>query len=186
MQSTSATLHYSSLEERDQLPWHLDVEFPNHVRRRYRVYVWTVGHGGRTRSLKEYRIQTKLERTSELVFGREEITLLLGYYHAKLDSSGKAVGNNPPDDMEVIVAWDPLMHFKLGASSSCQVSFDLLEKSRRVGVAEVRRELSEGNVENVIAMRPEFFARYVLAAKSGHKSADIDSIVALDHSLVLQ
>ena len=145
---------------------------------------WTIGHGGRSRSPNEYRIQTKLDDSPEFIFGESATTVLLGYYHASLDVSGKAIGNSPSSDMEIVVAWNPLMHLRLGASSSCQVPFELLDRSRLLGVAEGQRELANGELENVIAMRPEYFAQYLAVASGGHQFVDVEAIEAYRFSTV--
>lgn len=172
----NAVIHRSELAPGNLLPWMADLEFPSHLRRRYRSYVWTIGHGGKSRPPYEYRIQTKLKDSPALLFGESATTLLLGYYHASLDVSGKAVGNNPSPDMEVIVAWDPLMHLRLGSSSSCQVPFGLLDKSRVIGVAEEQRRLANGDVEKVIAMRPDYLSQYLAVASGGHQFVDVKAI----------
>src|SRR5438445_404714 len=62
------------------LPLELEFDVTQAQRRRYQVFIWTIGHGGRTRSLHEYRIQTKLKAGRRLEF-RGGTPLLLGYYH---------------------------------------------------------------------------------------------------------
>ena len=178
-----ALIHHSHLSPGHRLPWTIDLEFPNKIRRQYRSYVWTIGHGGKSRSPNEYRIQTKLGDSPEFTFGESATTILLGYYHASLDGTGKAIGNSPPSDMEIVVAWDPLLHFRLGASSSCQVPFELLDKSRLLGVAQVRRQLAGGDVENVIAMRPEYFTQYLAVASGGHQFANVETIESFRFSV---
>ena len=173
---SNAVVHDSCLAKHGRLPWTVEVEFPNRIRRRYRCYVWTVGHGGKTRSPNEYRIQTKLDANPEFAFGESATTILLGYYHSEFDKSGRAVGNLPPKDMEVLVTWDPLKHFKLGASSSCQVPYSLLESSHFAGVAQRERRLSHGDTENVIAMKPEYLSPYLAVASGGHQFASIEAI----------
>ena len=179
----NTVIHHSNLAPERRLPWTIDLEFPNNIRRQYRSYVWTIGHGGKSRSPNEYRIQTKLDDSPVFIFGESATTILLGYYHASLDGSGKAVGNKPPSDMEIVVAWDPLLHFRLGASSSCQVPFELLDKSRLFGVAQARRELASGEVENVIAMRPEYFSQYLAVASGGHQFATVETIESFRFSM---
>ena len=179
----NAVIHHSHLAPGHRLPWTIDLEFPNRIRRQYRSYVWTIGHGGKSRSPNEYRIQTKLGDSPEFIFGESATTVLLGYYHARLDVIRKTVGNSPPPDMEIVVAWDPLLHFRLGASSSCQVPFELLDKSRLLGVAQAQRELPSGEVENVIAMRPEYFSQYLAVASGGHQFANIETIESFRFSM---
>ena len=184
IRNSNSVIHDSNLASGNRLPWTADLEFPNRLRRKYRIYVWTVCHGGKSRSPNEYRIQTKLNDSHEFAFGNSATTVLLGYYHADLDAGGKAVGNRPTDGMEIVVSWDPLMHFNLGASSSCQVPFDLLERSRRAGVAAGERRLISGEVENIIAMRPEYLPQYLAAASGGHRFANVEAIETFRFTLV--
>src|SRR5262249_6944529 len=70
------------------LPGRCDLEWPTGIERQFIVYVWTIGHGGKSRSQQEYRIQTKLKLPRPLQF-EGGITLLLGYYDASLDGAGR-------------------------------------------------------------------------------------------------
>ena len=150
------------------LPWRVLVEFPNHVLRKYEIYMWTISHGGRTRSTDEYRIQIMLkDGVYSLDFGFGT-TLLLGYYDECTDYVGRLVGNLPVPGMEIIVAWDPIQHLRVGASSSCQVQFAILEEAYRKGVATRKRLLSQDEAEQIIAMRPEYFVSYLAEASGGH------------------
>ena len=176
-------IHHSHLAPGRRLPWTIDLEFTNNIRRQYRSYVCTIGHGGKSRSPNEYRIRTKLDDSPVFIFGESATTILLGYYHARLDASSKAVGNNPPSDMEIVVAWNPLFHFRLGASSSCQVPFELLDKARLFGVAQAQRELASGDVENVIGMRPEYLSQYLAIASGGHQFANVEAIESFRFSM---
>lgn len=159
------------------LPWRVLVEFPNHVLRKYEIYMWTISHGGRTRSTDEYRIQIMLKDSIySLDFGFGT-TLLLGYYDECSDYVGRSVGNLLTPGMEIIVAWDPIQHLKVGASSSCQVQFDILEEAYRKGIAARKRSLSRGESEQVIAMRPEYFASYLAEASGGHHLLEPEAIM---------
>lgn len=178
LERSGADLRFSQLAEGRRLPWSIEVAFPDQRVRSFRVYVWTVGHGGRSRASSEYRIQTKLGGTPEFAFGDSATTVLLGYYDERVDVSGKAIGNTPPDGMEIVVAWDPILHLKLGVSSSCQVSLDLLERSHLVGATERTRSLAGGDVETVIAMRPEYFARYLATSTGGHRFASVQAMTS--------
>ena len=150
------------------LPWRVLIEFQTHTVRKYEIYMWTISHGGRTRSKDEYRIQIILEDgANRLDFGFGT-TLLLGYYDERSDSVGRSVGNMPTPSMEIIVAWDPIRHLRVGASSSCQVQFDILEEAYRKGVATRKRSLSQGESEQIIALRPEYFASYLAEVSGGH------------------
>jgi len=152
---------------RGHLPWLITVESAERSPRDYRVYMWTIGHGGRTRSQDEYRIQTMLPDKRTLEFGRGT-TVLLGYYDERVDRSGRAAGNQPPAGMEVVVAWDAVQHLRVGASSSCQVPFTLMENAYFNGVAARARRLAEDEVEQVIAMQLDYLAGYLLEAAGGH------------------
>jgi len=149
------------------LPWACVVEFPSGISRRYSMYFWTVSHGGRARPVTEYRIQVKLKDRRSLDFGKGT-TLLLGYYTRTSDWVGRDLGNHPPVDMEIFVAWDPIHHLALGASSSCQVSYDLMFKAYIEGVGESERRCADGSVETVFAFRPELLPRYLREAAGGH------------------
>src|SRR2546426_5120125 len=123
---------------RGDLPWTCVVELPQQTSRRFHMYFWTVSHGGRSRTDSEYRIQVKLKESSALEFGGGT-TLLLGYYDASGDSTDHTRTTAPPKEMEMFVAWDPIHHLKLGLSSSCQVSFDLLLRAYLHGADQAAR-----------------------------------------------
>jgi len=151
------------------LPWQCEAVFPDGSRRTFRLYFWTISHGGRTRSQDEYRIQAKLKTARRLEFGLGT-TLLLGYYLESEDRVGRAEGNSPTKGMEVFVAWDPLQHLRVGASSSCQVRFDLLHQAYLHGIAMADRRIADGVLEQVVAVRPEHLWRYLRSAAGGHNS----------------
>lgn len=157
------------------LPWQCIVEFRNAFRREYNIYFWTVSHGGKSRSVDEYRIQTKLKVDRQLRVDRGT-TILLGYYHESLDLSGRAVGNRPPDDMEVFVAWNALQHLRLGASSSCQVPFPLMYQAFLRGKACYLRRLADENRETILAFRPEYLSSYLEMASGGHNRVIIGAL----------
>jgi|SRR6185312_15080000 len=156
------------------LPWTCAITFPDGAERRYSLYFWTISHGGRTRSQSEYRIQAKL-RTSRALEFIGGTTLLLGYYSADYDNVGRDEGNAPYDNMEVFVAWDPLQHLRIGASSSCQVSFDLLQRAFLDGFAITERRTNE-DVERVVAIQAQNISRYLRAAAGGHNSIALKDI----------
>lgn len=161
------------------LPWRVLVEFQTRVVRKYEIYMWTISHGGRTRSKDEYRIQIILkdgENRLDFGFGT---TLLLGYYDEHSDYVGRSVGNLPTPDMEIIVAWDPIRHLQVGASSSCQVQFDILKEAYRKGVATRKCSLSQGESEQIIALRPEYFAGYLAKVSGGHHLLMPETIINL-------
>lgn len=152
---------------RGGLPWLAPLVFRSGRSRKFRVYVWTVGHGGKTRAKNEYRIQTKLPKGHRLQF-EDGTTLLLGYYNQESDSAGRAVGNEPTAGLEVVVAWDPVQHLRLGASSSCHVGLDLMSDAYLSGLSSRSRRLSDDRSEAVLVMRTEYLASYFEEAAGGH------------------
>jgi hypothetical protein len=157
------------------LPWKCTILFPDKSRRSFSIYVWTISHGGRTRSLTEYRIQAKLGRARSLSF-RAGTTLLLGYYSRAADAEVREGVFSSPVEMEVLVAWDPLQHLHVGASSSCQVSFDLMLNGYLNGVASTRRQMRDGSSELIIAAGADYFCAYLRAAAGGHNAVDTSSL----------
>jgi len=150
------------------LPYLLRVALGRGEQREFALYFWSVSHGGRSRSDDEYRIQLKLEDDFALRFD-SDTTILLGYYDAALDRVGSSLGNEPPNGMEVIVAWDPMKHMFLGRSSSCQVRFRSMLAAHRRGVAMTERACDDGSAEQVYCFRPEFLGRYLYCARAGHR-----------------
>ena len=166
-------------DENKDLPWRVVIEFQNHMVRKYAIYMWTISHGGRTRSKYEYRIQIILKNgVNRLDFGFGT-TLLLGYYDERSDYVGRSIGNLPSLGMEIIVVWDPIRHLQVGASSSCQVQFDTLEEAYRKGIATRKRLLPQGESEQVIALRPEYFAGYLAKVSGGHHLLVSETIINL-------
>jgi Methylase-associated X1 len=160
-----------------RLPWMCTVEASGHSRV-FRCYFWTVTHGGKHRADSEYRIQTLLTSADRrLAFGAGT-TLLLGLYDAASDLAGRDLGHQIPEGMTVIVAWDPIKHIKLGASSSCQVPLDQLISAHLDGVAERTRGVRDEQTETVIAFRPEYLASYILQAAGGHDTVDVARLKA--------
>jgi hypothetical protein len=153
--------------EGTDLPCRCTILFRGGSRREYNLYFWTVGHGGRSRSREEYRIQTKL-KTDRRLRVDAGTTILLGYYHESLDRTGRAQGNSPPKGMEVFVAWDAVHHLHLGTSSSCQVPFRIMYDAYLKGKACVKRSLASGDDETICALRPEYLTSYLRAASGGH------------------
>jgi hypothetical protein len=150
------------------LPCRLDVTFPRGSKRRYNLYCWTMGHGGRSRSALEYRIQVKLGKARQLKF-KDASSVLLGYYDVDQDHVGKEMGNKPERDMRVLTAWDPVRHIEVGVSSSCQITFPVLQQAYLVGTGEKERRCADGVIETAIAFRPEYLARYLYLVSSGHE-----------------
>lgn len=103
-------------------------------------------------------------------------TILLGYYNRSLDVVGPNLGVDPPEGMEIFVAWDALQHLHIGASSSCQVPFSLMYDAYTRGKALMERRLSEENTEQVIAFQPKYLGSYLAHASGGHRFVSIDKL----------
>lgn len=152
-----------------ELPCRLDVTFPRGSQRRYNLYCWTMGHGGRSRSALEYRIQVKLGKGRQLKF-KDATSVLLGYYDVEQDHVGQEMGNRPASDMRIITAWDPVRHIEVGVSSSCQITFPVLQQAYLVGADSKVRRCADGELETALAFRPEYLARYLFLMSSGHET----------------
>lgn len=152
------------------LPVDLDVTLAGGLEREFRIYIWTVSHGGRTRADGEYRIQAKLGERAELLVGGRT-TLLLGYYAARADRSDLVELNDVPEELEAYVAWDPVRHSRGGKSSSCQVPMSLIQRAYRSGAAAASRECLSGSSERVLCLRGDHLAAYLAAARHGHRAA---------------
>lgn len=150
---------------RGTLPWRIVAKTKNLTPTKYVVYAWTVGHGGRTRSETEYRIQLIVPGESALDF-EDGKTILLGLYDGNLDPKADRYGTR---HAKVIVAWDPVLHLKPGISASCQVPIGLIEEAYLNGAASKMRKLAPGFEENVIAMRIENLSYYLREVVSGHE-----------------
>jgi len=172
-QILEARFHYPTAP---LLPWLCRAKLADLGERRFAMYFWTIGHGGRTRSPGEYRIQTKLEGGPRQLAFDQGTTLLLGYYRSDLDASGRAAGNDTPRDMEVFVAWDPLHHLRLGSSSSCQVPLRTLMQAREAGLGEGMRTLPSSASELVIAVSARNLDLYLEHASLGHGNVDLESL----------
>jgi hypothetical protein len=145
------------------------VTFPGGNKRRFNVYCWTIGHGGRSRSASEYRIQVKLGRGRQFKFD-DAASVLLGYYDVDQDRLGKEMGNEPESDMRIIAAWDPIGRIKVGVSSSCQITFPVLRQAYLVGASQKERRCADGAIESALVFRPEYLARYLYLMSSGHET----------------
>ena len=161
-----------------KLPWQCTLQFDGHSQRSYDIYFWTVSHGGRSRRSDEYRIQTKLDTAANLVV-RDGTTILAGYYNEVADLAGKREGNNPPPGMEVFAFWNAVKHLELGASSSCQVPFGLLYEAYLRGRSQHERRLANGQLERIIAVRPEYVGAYLKAAAGGHQQVRADALAKI-------
>lgn len=158
------------------LPWNCLLKFSGAIRRRYSMYFWTIGHGGRTRSQTEYRIQTKLGTQRRLSFGHGT-TILLGYYLESEDKVGKELGNDPSAGMEVFTAWNPVSHLRLGSSSSCQVPFAALTEAYEWGASVTERRIADSQPETILCMRPEHLDVYLRMASGGHQGVNTEDFL---------
>jgi hypothetical protein len=149
------------------LPWQVSVTFPQGAARRYNLYCYSMGHGGRCRPKSEYRIQVKLGAARKFKF-KDGASVLLGYYDVDQDTVGRQMGNVPAADMRVIAAWDPVRHIQIGVSSSCQVTFPVMHQAYLLGAGEKVRKCADGEIETAIVFRPEYLARYLQLASAGH------------------
>lgn len=157
------------------LPFDCQIEFREGIRREYVMYFWTISHGGNGRAHTEYRIQAKLKSARSLTFDKGT-TLLMGYYLGAADDRGTEQGNVAAPEMEAFAAWDPLLHLRVGASSSCQIPFSTLEAAYSRGVSATERRSRAGHTERVIAFRPDYLTRYLRAAAGGHNSVDMATV----------
>lgn len=135
-----------------------------------------MGHGGRSRSALEYRIQVKLGRARQFKF-KDASSVLLGYYDVDQDHVGKEMGNKPERDMRILTAWDPVRHIEVGVSSSCQITFPILHQAYLLGAGEKLRRCADGVTETAIAFRPEYLARYLYLVSSGHESVTAEKLL---------
>jgi hypothetical protein len=158
------------------LPWSCSIRFPDGRERRFNMYFWTVSHGGKSRSDQEYRIQVKLKAEQALRFG-DGTTLLLGYYNSAHDRARDWSNLSAREQVELFLAWDPLQHIAVGASSSCQASYGLLSRAFVEGVALGQRRCLNGSMETVMAFSPDRLAAYLGEAAGGHNSIDCDRLL---------
>jgi hypothetical protein len=163
------------------LPCLLDVTFPQGNTRRYNLYFWTMGHGGRSRSASEYRVQVKLGKGRQIKF-KNATSVLLGYYDVDQDHAGRAIGNTPEPDMRILTAWDPVRHIEVGVSSSCQITFPVLQQAYLVGADKKERRCSDGVIETALAFRPEYLARYLYLMSSGHDTVTPEKLLKYSFS----
>jgi len=147
---------------RGGLPWTCTLAFPTGFERSYRCYLWTVTHGGRTRSASEFRVQATLP-SAGLEFSAAA-TVLLGYY-----SPSHAGADPPPAGSELFVAWDPTLHIGVSYSASLQVPSEVLAEAHLAGAATITRQLASGADENIVALRPEYLGRYFELVPGSHR-----------------
>jgi hypothetical protein len=164
--------------DKHDLPWQCEVAISEHIRKTFLFHFWTISHGGKSRAIDEYRIQAKLKSGRRLML-RGGIPVLLGYYSEDYDKVGKSLGNDPPKGMEVFAAWDPVQHFKVGSSSSCQVRFRTLYDAGLNGAAVTSRRLSDGSLEKIASFRIDRLPRYLQALQAGHQSVSLQALNGL-------
>lgn len=125
----------------------------------YRVFSWGISHGGRGRSLNEYRVQATRPGDMPL-FDPERRTLLLGYH----------------EELDVFAAWDVRMHPNPSKSPSLQVPLPVLERAAAEGFVAHPRLVS-GKTEVVVAFQPETTLTYLETAvrlpEPGASEADV-------------
>jgi putative restriction endonuclease len=109
-----------------------------------RVFLWRITHGGATRALDEYRVQTTRPGDQPFLVRGERRTLLLGYH----------------ESLEVFAAWDARLHRDPASSSSLQVSLDELHDASESGFTSRLRPISTGS-EVVVAFRPDSAGAYL-------------------------
>jgi hypothetical protein len=161
--------------EKGDLPWCCEAAISGYIRKTFLFHFWTVSHGGKSRSSDEYRIQAKLKTARRLTL-KGGVPVLLGYYNERYDEAGKLLGNDPPQGMEVFAAWDPVQHFRVGNSSSCQVGFRTLYDANLNGAVVVSRRLLDGSPEKVAAFRVERLARYLQVIVAGHENVSVQAL----------
>jgi putative restriction endonuclease len=126
------------------------------------VYIWTVTHGGATRSAEEYRIQMTTVQPP-LEFNPNGPTLLLGWY----------------PDLGIFAGFDIRRHQNFSpGSNSVQVSLSALSDASNFGWGFYRNQYGE----IVVTFRPSEFLNYIRYAedlpRSGNRAADLLTRVA--------
>jgi putative restriction endonuclease len=112
------------------------------------VYVWTITHGGATRSADEYRIQ-KTGTPSPLAANPNGPTVLIGWDPVR----------------EVFCGWDFLRHRTFTSGSpSAQVSLQVLQNAVQAGIAFGRKS----NDEITVGFRRDQLLNYVRNASRLH------------------
>lgn len=113
----------------------------------FRIFIWNITHGGKSRNPNEFRIQVTPAMPPP---SNHEKVIVLGWH----------------EELEVFAAWDPTAHSQRASTSpSLQVGFDKLQNASAAGVsAEVR-----GSGDSVIAFRPEYLAFYLGSASLIHE-----------------
>ncbi|HMM91845.1 HNH endonuclease [Bradyrhizobium sp.] len=122
------------------------------------VYIWNITHGGRNRSVDEYRIQA----TGVLQFNSKPNArnLVLGWW----------------DDVGVFAGWDIRQHRgPLGTSPSLQISETALRKAVLGGFAPYVKD----NNETAIAFKPEFIGTYIRFLQALHDSGSVPAEAAI-------
>ncbi len=113
------------------------------------VYIWTITHGGATRSEQEYRIQMTTV-TPPLAINPTGLTLLLGWY----------------PDLQVFGGFDLNHHINFSpGSNSVQISLASLQSANNYGWGFYTNQFQEISV----AFRPAEFLNYALNSETLHR-----------------
>lgn len=153
--------------------WSSPLELRLHIggsEQRYRLWVFEVRHGGKSRPEEEYRIQVS-NGPKEVLNERGFVDVLLGY----------------SKDLDVLVGYDPryvekyLKDYAIreGGSDSAQVSLQTLKDAAKNGVAyEAKDTKIVGPNTRVAAFRPEHLAAFL-----AQREAFLDGKVAMAQAL---
>lgn len=111
------------------------------------IYIWNISHGGKSRSLDEFRIQ--ITGVDSILLSTDYITLLLGYFSE--------------NEKECFVAFDAIKHSTFGFSPSIQVKKNTLNTAIEKGIAiQEKSRNEEGKIDEVaIAFEPELMIQYI-------------------------
>lgn len=105
------------------------------------IYIWNISHGGKTRSVDEYRIQLK---GNGLIVGDTFKTLLLGWYQEE----------------KVFAAFNAFKHRIFGRSPSVQVTKTTLHQAVEHGIAFQTKKTIRGQ-DIVITFQPDYIIEYI-------------------------
>lgn len=126
-------------------------------RRTFKIYIWNLTHGGKTRLENEFRIQ----RTGKVLRKFPRVpTLVLGWH----------------EGFGVFAAFDIRRHLHKSSSPSLQVKEEALLQAHVHSFAAYKR----GNGEIAIAFRPDFLLDYAFVSETIHDIAQPGALNALD------
>jgi putative restriction endonuclease len=107
------------------------------------VYLWTITHGGASRSSSEYRIQ------------------ITGVAELRFDPGWKTVLGGWSPENGVYAFWDPTMHTHFSLNSpSVQVPLDMLTSAASAGIQTQQRRVEAGD-EVIVTTRPDGVGWYI-------------------------